>query len=139
MALGDPSGLTGGRLDWAEARRLLAGATCLWQDLDGLHVAATPDAAPPTSILWAWWHASEKVARLRLEGNVCYAAITKMPPNPTRTVPWSAEDGRIAHYDATKPQAPLVDTQFEIGVLQLPDPATGSAEVTFIRPARKVM
>lgn len=137
MNLVDPNGLSGGRLDWAAARQALVGASCLWQDLDGLHLAPPPKLAPPTSILWAWWDESEQVARLRMDGETCYLAVAQMPANSTVTVPWPSEDGRIAHYDGAKPQAPRVDLQFETGVLPSPDPATGYADLTFIRPTRK--
>lgn len=41
-------------LVWGEVEERLNGYTCLWQDLDGLHVTGPPQSAPPTSILWAW-------------------------------------------------------------------------------------
>ena len=41
-----------GRMTWAEAvAGPLAGATCLWQDLDGLQVQPAPPAVPYTSRL----------------------------------------------------------------------------------------
>src|SRR5206468_2559104 len=50
-----PQQVTGGVTTWAQAvAGPLAEATCLWQDLDGLHVAPAPADPPPTSILWGW-------------------------------------------------------------------------------------
>ena len=42
-------------VEWTALREsALAGYTCLWQDLDGVHIAPAPPDAPRTSILWAW-------------------------------------------------------------------------------------
>ena len=47
----------------------LARATCLWQDLDGLHVSGPPAEAPPTSIVWGWradgWRIGQPVGPIR--------------------------------------------------------------------------
>jgi hypothetical protein len=95
MATG--SGLTGGRMSWAEATAgPLEGATCLWQDLDGLHVEAAPAAAPPTSILWGW-RGDSQLVRMRLDGQTAYVAVhDPAVQQPVRAVPWSLGDGRIA-------------------------------------------
>ena len=55
-------------MSWAQAvAGPLAGATCLWQDLDGLHVETAPPSPPPTSILWGWL-ARTRLVRARLDG-----------------------------------------------------------------------
>ena len=84
-----------GRMTWTEAvAGPLAGATCLWQDLDGLHVSAAPGAAPPTSILWAW-RPDSWLIRARLDGDVAFVAVHD-GTGLTRTVPWDAGDGDSA-------------------------------------------
>lgn len=101
-------------------------------------MALAPADPPPTSILWGWWEDSDQVARLRIDGDTCFAAVTQMPADTTVTVPWPAADGRVGHYDDTKPDAPAVNLQFETGVVASADPSTGYAELTFIRPARRL-
>jgi hypothetical protein len=61
-----------GRISWAEARQRLAGATCVWADLDGLQRGAAPEAAPITTHLWAW--KSGTAWRLRVDGEVVIGA-----------------------------------------------------------------
>jgi hypothetical protein len=92
-------------MTWSEALSgPLAGCTCLWQDLDGLHVEQPPLDAPPTSILWGWRGGSFLV-RARLDGDTAYvAAVADVaaldpadgPVAPVVTVPWSLDDGRVA-------------------------------------------
>jgi hypothetical protein len=99
------SGLSGGRMTWAEAvSGPLAGCTCLWQDLDGLHVEPPPLEAPPMSILWGWRGGSFLV-RVRLDGDTAYVAVVDdaMALDPdigpvftANTVPWALDDGRVA-------------------------------------------
>lgn len=40
--------------NWSEIKASLEDHTCLWQDLEGLHLAPAPTKPPLTSILWAW-------------------------------------------------------------------------------------
>ena len=81
---------------WNEARAALEGATCMWQDLDGLHCATAPATAPPTSIVWAWWpYPSDKVARLRIDEDIVYLAEAAWPSGSTPTIPWGADDRRV--------------------------------------------
>lgn len=75
----------------------LATATCLWQDLDGLHVEPAPETPPPTSILWAWrddgW-----LIRARLDADTALISVHYADPSGTdgATLPWSPGDLRIA-------------------------------------------
>lgn len=70
-----------GRLDWDQARAVLDGATCIWADLGGLHLAPAPDAAPPTSHLWAWWPGGD-CARLRIDETQAYTAVLRAAGTP---------------------------------------------------------
>ena len=64
-----------GRMTWAQAvAGPLAEATCLWQDLDGLHVSVAPDVPPPTSILWGW-RPDSWLVRARLDGDTAFVAV----------------------------------------------------------------
>ncbi|MGH3285784.1 MAG: hypothetical protein ACRDPD_14040 [Streptosporangiaceae bacterium] len=128
------SGLSGGRMSWAEAvAGPLAGATCLWQDLDGLHVEAVPSAAPQTSILWGW-RADSLLVRVRLDGQTAYVAVhDPAVQQPVPTVPWSPEDGRVAGSAGRGPDPASGGTgaKYEQVVLD----AAGGGPVTFVRPA----
>lgn len=105
MAVEADNWLSGGRMTWASAvAGPLAGCTCLWQDLDGLHVEPPPLDAPPTSILWGW-RGGGFLVRARLDGDTAYVAavadVTALDPAdgsvaPVVTVPWSPDDGRVA-------------------------------------------
>ena len=129
--------LAGGQLTWTEAvSGPLVGATCLWQDLDGLHTEPAPQAAPLTSILWGW--RDEFLIRVRLDGDTAYVAILLAPGEGTETVPWDLRregDGRVAGLrgPATKTGTPF--GKFE--QLIVDGTAEGSGPVTFIRPARR--
>ncbi len=67
---------------------------CLWQDLDGVHLAPPPEEPPLTSILWAWPQVEpgqtvnhEDLRRVRLDGETAYVAH----PGPGRaqsTLAW---------------------------------------------------
>lgn len=79
-------------MPWAEAvAGPLAGATCLWQDLDGLHVSAAPTSSPATSILWGW-RPDSWLVRARLDGDVAYVAVHDGGSGLVRTVPWNTGD-----------------------------------------------
>ncbi|MGH3252492.1 MAG: hypothetical protein ACRDOI_40630 [Trebonia sp.] len=137
------NGLTGGRMTWAQAvSGPLAGHTCLWQDLDGLHVAPPPADAPPTSILWGWGGDSVLV-RARLDGDVAYVAVydetaADADAVPVTTVAWAPDDGRVAAAVAAAgagrgpaPGREGVGTRYE----QLIVGGIDTGPVTFIRPA----
>jgi hypothetical protein len=92
-------------MTWAEALSgPLTGCTCLWQDLDGLHVEPPPFDAPPTSILWGW-RGSSFLVRARLDGDTAYVAVVDDvaaldpdagPVFAANTVAWALDDGRVA-------------------------------------------
>jgi hypothetical protein len=109
--------LSGGRMTWAQAvSGALGGATCLWQDLDGLHVEPPPADPPPTSILWGW-RGESVLVRARLDGDTAYIAILDLAADTAtpeglagdgrstaggtqedlvRTIPWAPGDDRVA-------------------------------------------
>lgn len=120
-------------MTWAEAvAGPLAGATCLWQDLDGLHVERAPSAVPPTSILWGW-RRDAWLVRLRLDGETAYVAVHDPTMQaPVRTEPWSLSDGRVAASAGRGPAAGDggVGARYEQVVVD----ADGSGPVTFVRP-----
>jgi hypothetical protein len=99
------SWLSGGQMTWTEAvSGPFAGCTCLWQDLDGLHVEVPPLDAPPTSIIWGW-RGSSFLVRGRLDRDTAYVAVaddvTALDPDigpvlTAHTVPWALDDGRMA-------------------------------------------
>lgn len=111
--------------DWNQARSLLADATCLWQDLDGLHHQSIPESAPPTSILWAWWDSPDlRVARLRIDGDTVYLAVARWPSDSTHTIAWGGDDGRVQSYRSHTIGIPLT-SRFDYTVID---------ELTFLRP-----
>jgi hypothetical protein len=128
------SELAGGRMCWAEAvAGPLADATCLWQDLDGLHVEAAPSTPPPTSILWAW-RGDWLLVRVRLNGQKAYVAVhDPAVQQPVRTVPWSPQDGRVAGSAGHGPDP--VDGGTGATYEQVVIDADGGGPVTFVRPA----
>lgn len=133
--------LSGGRMTWASAvAGPLAGCTCLWQDLDGLHVESAPADAPPTSILWGWRGASVLV-RVRLDGDTAYVAVLDLASAgrvPVVTAPWAVDDGRVAAAVAAAragrgpgPASGGVGAKYEqviVGGIE-------TGPVTFVRPA----
>jgi hypothetical protein len=101
-----------GKMTWPEAAAgPLSGATCLWQDLDGLHVEPAPAQPPPASLIWAW-RGHDHLVRLRLDGGTAYVAVhqpSAEPPGataagsatgaaayPRRTLAWAEADLRVA-------------------------------------------
>lgn len=66
-----------GRIPWHEAVGLLEGATCVWQDLDGLHRGPAPCQPPLATHLWAW----DRVHawRFRVDGDSCIGAKLTLP------------------------------------------------------------
>jgi hypothetical protein len=124
-----------GRMSWAEAvAGPLAGATCLWQDLDGLHVSPAPETLPPTSILWAW-RPNSWLVRARLDGDVAFVAVHQ-GSGLASTVPWNADDGRVAASRGRGPSPDLggVGARYEQVVVD--GIGDGAGPVTFLRPAR---
>lgn len=140
------NGLSGGRMTWAKAvSGPLVGCTCLWQDLDGLHVEPAPSNAPPTSILWGW-RGDGFLVRTRLDEDTAYVAavadLTALGPDAgpgtvTTTVPWSVEDGRVAAAVSAaeagrgpEPGRGGVGTRYE----QIIVDGIDTGPITFIRP-----
>jgi hypothetical protein len=125
-----------GQMDWVQALAgPLAGATCLWQDLDGLHVEPAPGDPPYTSIVWGW-RPDSWLVRVRLDGALAFVVVhdgsggTSAAP----TVPWDVADLRVAASKGRGPEHDGVGTAYEQIIV---DGITGGAgPVTFIRPAR---
>lgn len=134
------AGAGAGRMSWADAvAGPLVGATCLWQDLDGLHVEAAPGSAPPTSIVWGWVQGI-RLVRVRLDGDTALVGVLECAdggelPGAVRTLPWSPGDGRV---QASRGRGPdrrgggvgAVYEQVVAGGI-----GDGTGPVTFIRPA----
>ncbi len=126
--------ITGGTMTWTEAiTSHLRGWTCLWQDLDGLHIAAPPVAAPPTSILWAWSPDGAR-ARLRLDDQVVHLALCPADVPATAVEPWNPTDGRVR---ATR-FAPDTTTGLQLRLEHTVVPGSPSAggPITFLRAVR---
>jgi hypothetical protein len=127
-------------MPWADAvTGPLAGATCLWQDLDGLHVAAAPAAPPPTSILWAW-RPDSWLVRARLDGGTVFVAVhdgAGLHP----TVPWNTGDGRakedlrVAASGGRGPAPGLGGVGAAYEQVVVDGAGDGVGPVTFLRPA----
>jgi hypothetical protein len=128
----DPAQPTCGRMPWSAALAgPLAGTTCLWQDLDGLHVAAPPEQPPPTSHLWGWTDGGRMV-RLRLDGGTAYVAVCEPTPGE-RTEPWPRDYGRVQAAARHPTGGSHVGTRYlQVIVDGITD---GVQPVTFIRPA----
>jgi hypothetical protein len=121
--------LTGGRMAWAEALSLLNEATCLWQNIDGLHVASPPSDPPLTSILWGWGP-GDRLVRVRLDGATAHVAVLERPPAAVPTVPWSPDDGRVKSHDRQSIPSNGLGTPYEMVVFGAAD-----IPITFLRPA----
>jgi hypothetical protein len=130
--------LASGTMSWeAAVAGPLDAATCLWQDLDGLHVGPAPAASPPTSILWAWrddgW-----LIRARLDGGTALIAVHHPgeSANTGTTLPWAPGDGRVAasHGRGPASQDGGVGAVYQQIVVDGIDDGTGP--VTFLRPAQ---
>jgi hypothetical protein len=123
-----------GRMSWSQVLTgPLAGTTCLWQDLDGLHVEPPSAAAPPTSIIWAW-RTDGLLIRLRLDGQTAYVAVHDPAAQaPMRTVPWDPADGRVVGSAGRGPGARDggVGARYEQVILD----GAGGGPITFVRPA----
>jgi hypothetical protein len=119
----------------------LAGATCLWQDLDGLHVSHAPTSSPSTSILWGW-RPDGTLIRARLDGATAFIATHHSTGgSAVRTVPWnpgsdgSEGDLRIAasHGRGPAPADGGVGAIYEKVIVDGINDHTGP--ITFLRPA----
>lgn len=115
------------------------GATCLWQDLDGLHVEAAPPSAPPTSIMWGWLGRT-RLVRARLDGSTAMVAVLDCTdggdlPRAVPALPWSPHDGRVEANRGRGPDSHSGGTGaiYEQVVVEGIGDETGP--VTFVRPA----
>lgn len=88
-----------GRMTWRHLHDRLQGYECLWQDLDGVHVAEPPERPPLTSIFWAWPHDPRlgPLVRCRLDGEGAYVAT--LDPTVALSIEllaaWDAHDQRV--------------------------------------------
>jgi hypothetical protein len=121
-------------MEWREALAgPLAEATCLWQDLDGLHVEPAPAGPPYTSILWAW-RPDSWLVRVRLDGSTAFVAVHDgTAGTATRTVPWAVGDLRVAASKGRRPTDGGPGATYDQVVVD--GIADGAGPVTFIRPA----
>lgn len=120
-------------MTWAEAATgPLAGLTCLWQDLDGLHVQEAPDTAPPTSSLWGW-DSGAVLARVRLDDQTAYVDVRDVSAETiVETHPWDVEgDHRVA---SSRDRGPAKNSG-GAGAVYEQVVLDNDAPVTFIRPA----
>ncbi|MEU6026954.1 hypothetical protein ABZ825_08025 [Streptomyces tauricus] len=123
-----------GRLEWPEARSVLAGTTCAWADLDGFHVAAAerlPHQAPLSTHLWAWGRA--RCLRLRIDGAQALVAALHPGQDDGEQVrvhirpgtPWAPDDQQAGPLPA---EAHALT--FELLELPGPTPATFVRAIT---------
>jgi len=129
-------------MTWAEAAGgPLAGVTCLWQDLDGLHIEGAPESAPPTSLLWGW-RGETYLVRARLDGGTAFVAVhapgdDTLPGAPAaRVLPWGSEDGRVAAHHGRGPSAQAGGLGAAYEQIVVDGIADGAGPITFLRPAR---
>ena len=128
MTAPDPA-VAGGHMTWAEARaEHLVDATCLWQDLDGLHIGPAPYAPPPTSIIWGWTKAGAML-RLRLDGETVYLARCE-DGTAHAVLPWAPDDGRI---QARRTEPRELEMFLELEQVVVDGIATGVGPITLIR------
>jgi hypothetical protein len=133
-----------GKMPWTQALAgPLTGATCLWQDLDGLHVEPAPESSPPTSVLWGW-RGDGILVRVRLDGDTAFVAIHE--PTATEgsagsgsgfsgTLPWSPDDGRIAASHGRGPSAHGGGVGAAYEQIVVAGIGDGTGPSTFVRPA----
>lgn len=130
---------TSGCMTWTQAvQGPLEGATCLWQDLDGLHVEPAPAAPPPTSLLWAW-RGSDHLVRARLDGDIAFVAVHAPDSGshyaPAQLLPWSTADGRVAAYQGRGPTAEVGGLGAAYEQIVVDGISDGAGPITFLRPA----
>ncbi|MFB9733447.1 hypothetical protein [Ornithinimicrobium kibberense] len=131
--------LTGGVLtNWEKVRRLQAGMTYQWQDLDGFHQEELPETPPKSSLLHGWNLDGTVLVRLRWAGHRAYAARLVQHQQPldaaqlvqvviSQTVPWH-DLGQVAQAKgrATKARAQVFEH------VEVPDMGRGG--LLFLRP-----
>ncbi len=123
--------LTGELTTWQNAvAGPLAGATCLWQDLDGLHVAVAPPTRPHTSILWGWTD-DGALLRARLDGDTTYLARWTGPADAV-TLPWQPTDLRVAAYRGPGATDGGLGSAY-VELVVHPD-GSGTGPISFVRP-----
>lgn len=122
-------------LTWDEALEgTLSGLTCLWQDLDGWHLAPPPAEPPRTSIMWAWSpRAAVQPVRLRLDGRRVYLARCPEKVAFHRVRSWGADDHKVR--SAISDGSHVSTLQLEVGTdADLPPVSGGYPEpVLFVR------
>lgn len=120
-----------GRLDWPEARALLAGTTCAWVDLDGFHLApaaALPQDAPHATHLWAW--DTTYCLRLRIDGSRALAAALRPGQDGGEQVHAHIRPGTPwAKHDKQAGPLPAEAHALTFELLELPGPTPA----TFVR------
>jgi hypothetical protein len=114
----------------ATVEQVLVGHTCLWQDLDGLHVEPAPLEPPPTSILWAWSPAGQMV-RVRLDDELAYVAVCPANVPTTAVETWARNDGRVRAFRAAANSTSGLELTLEQYVDDGIDSGTGP--ITFLR------
>lgn len=147
------NGPTAGKMTWPEALLApLAGTTCLWQDLDGLHVEPAPASPPPTSLIWGW-RGCDHLVRLRLDGDTAYVAVHTLEGSPPandaaaggsadsgradgarRTLPWAPNDHRVAASRGRGPSAQASGAGAEYELIVVDGIVGGAGPITFVRP-----
>ena len=120
----------------------LSEATCLWQDLDGLHVEAAPSLVPATSILWGW-RTDGSLLRVRLDGDRAFvfelsAAAVEAAGGAVPTVPWDVRPGGRGDARVAGVRGPGLESGGAGAVYEqvtIDGISEGTGPVTFLRPA----
>lgn len=129
-----------GRMSWARALAgPLTGVTCLWQDLDGLHVEPAPVSPPATSLLWGWL-GDTYLIRVRLDGDTAFVAVHDMEAarpggGLAGTLPWALGDHRVAAHHGRGPAADVGGLGAVYEQIVVDGIADGAGPITFVRPA----
>jgi hypothetical protein len=127
-----------GRLTWTQALSLLAGCTCTWSDLDGIHLTPAPPAALPAGATHLWgWAADGRCIRLRLDHQAAYTAVLHTRPGTcpdtpdAETVTVTVRPAITWDPDTHRQAGPLPATiqAHSWELLEIPGPAP----VTFVR------
>jgi hypothetical protein len=141
-----------GEMSWDQALAgPLSGTTCLWQDLDGLHVEPPPPFPPYASALWGWQDVG-RLVRVRLDGDKAFVAIHDAGidrpvtedrggghagPGASPTLPWSLGDGRIAASRLRGPDSEEGGVGAAYEQVIVDGIADGVGPITFLRPVRR--
>jgi len=151
----EASGPAAGKMTWAQALTgPLDGTTCLWQDLDGLHVEPAPTDPPPTSLIWGW-RGRDHLVRLRLDGDTAYVAVHGLEDSPSAsdaaaersaasgtidgargTLPWAPNDGRVAASRGRGPSAQAGGAGAQYEQIVVDGIAGAAGPITFVRPVK---